>query len=105
MANDPPGPRHQDNPLAALVDRIGWSKAQAARHLFPDENSRTVQRWITGDRRLPDEHIPFLVYLLAITAKRAESKGELQAWLLNIDADRVSTIERLRSGEFIEEET
>jgi type IV secretion system protein VirD4 len=98
-------PQYQDNPLAAVVDRIGWTKAQAARHLFPAENSRTVQRWITGARRLPDEHIPFIAYLLAITTKRAESKTTLQAWLLSIDADRVSLIERLRNGEIIEDET
>ena len=105
MVSGSPTPQHQDNPLATLVDRIGWTAAQTTRYLFPDQKPRNIHRWITGARRLPDEHIPFIAYLLAIATKRAESKGELQAWLLSADADGVSIIERLRNGEIIEDET
>jgi hypothetical protein len=105
MVPESPTPQHQDNPLATLVDRIGWTAAQTTRYLFPDQKPRNIHRWITGARRLPDEHIPFIAYLLAISTKRAESKGELQAWLLSADADGVSIIERLRNGEVIEDET
>ena len=100
-----PTPQHQDNPLAAVVDRIGWTKTATAKHLFPAEDPDTVLRWMSGARRLPDEHRPFITHLLETVANRSESKTDLQAWLLSADADGVSLIERLRNGEIIEDET
>ena len=103
--SDSPILQHQNNLLAAVVDRIGWTKTGTAKHIFPAESPDTVRRWISGARRLPDEHLPFITHLLETVAKRSESKAELQAWLLRADADGVSLIERLRNGEIIEDET
>lgn len=97
-----PIPQHQDNPLAAVGDRIGWTKTETAQYLFPAEDPHTVLRWMRGARRLPDEHRPFITHLLETVANRSESKTDLQAWLLSVDADGVSIIERLRNGEVIE---
>jgi hypothetical protein len=103
--SESPTPQHQNNLLAAVVDRSGWTKTATAKHLFPAESPDTVRRWISGARRLPDEHLPFITHLLETVANRSESKAALQAWLLSIDADGVSIIERLRNGEIIEDET
>jgi hypothetical protein len=103
--SDSPIPQHQNNLLAAVVDRIGWTKTATAKHLFPAEDPNTVLRWMRGARRLPDEHLTFITHLFETVANRSESKAALQAWLLGIDADGVSIIERLRNGEIIEDET
>jgi len=103
--SDSPIPQHQNNLLAAVVDRIGWTKTETAQYLFPAEDPHTVLRWMRGARRLPDEHLPFITHLFETVANRSESKTALQAWLLSIDADHVSLIKRLRNGEIIEDET
>lgn len=38
--------------LESWLKAKGWGPAEAARHLHV--NVRTVQRWLSGDRRIPD---------------------------------------------------
>jgi hypothetical protein len=84
-----------DNLLAQIVARIGWSNNRTAKLLFP-ANAEMARKWISGARALPAERQPFAARLAAWVAAFQGTAEELQAQLT---PERIEALRREAAGE------